>query len=407
MLIGQDTNLKGSLGYKGERGYSAYEIAVQNGFSGTEEEWLETLGTLDPNTVEFKSNKTTTVSSSSTDVQYPSAKATYDAIQQQAFTYSGDTLPIGATIEWFSDTIPTNWLLLNGQAISRTDFSELFTLYGTTFGVGNGTTTFNIPDMRDYVPIGKSSTDTNINTLGKKYGEKTHTLAGEEMPSHRHLFSLVGEGSGSYGYNVSSLSIGSAQNSYTNNTGGGLAHNNMQPSIATNFIVKAKQSSGLIANVAQAFSTSNTDSYSCSYINNIENKISRKYAIAYPTVQQSLASNTQIALNTFKQNVGNKFTLLNNSVVVGAGVSKIAVSACIFAEGVNNTNYVWGQIQKNNVSVTTFITSSTSGFLSIPLLSQITEVEEGDTISLVADSTAGGTSRIGAENTYIQLEIVE
>lgn len=82
MLIGQDTNLKGSLGYKGERGCSAYEIALQNGFSGTEEEWLETLGTLDPNTVEFKSNKTTTVSSSSTDVQYPSAKATYDAIQR-------------------------------------------------------------------------------------------------------------------------------------------------------------------------------------------------------------------------------------------------------------------------------------------------------------------------------------
>ena len=167
------------------------------------------------------------------------------------------------------------------------------------------------------------------------------------------------------------------------------------------------QYNGLITNVAQTKIDSDTDTYSCNYINIMENKISRKYAIAYPTAQQSLASTTQIALNTFKQNVGNKFTLLNNSVVVGAGVSKVALSACIFAEAVNNTGYVWGQIRKNNVSVIACITSSTCGFLSTPLSSQIIEVEEGDTISLVADSTAGGTSRIGVENTYIQLEIVE
>jgi microcystin-dependent protein len=407
MLIGQDANLKGTLGYKGERGYSAYETAVQNGFEGTIQEWLDTLGTLEPNSVEFKSNKTTEVNDTSTDNQYPSAKATYDAIQQQAFTYSGDTLPIGATIEWFSDTIPSNWLLLNGQAISRTDFAELFTLYGTTFGVGNGSTTFNIPDMRDYVPVGKSASDTNINALGEKYGSKTHTLSINEIPNHNHSLSgYYGNADGAY-YIKSGNNTGTLADIQTGYIGGGQAHNNMQPSIATNFIVKAKQSSGLIANVAQTFSSSTQDTYSCNYINSIENKISRKYAIAYPTAQQSLASNTQISLNAFYKNVGNKFTLSNNSVVVGAGVSKIAISGCIFAEEVDNTNYVWGQIKKNNVSIITCIVSSTCGFVSTPLPYQIIEVQEGDIISLYADSTAGGTSRIGTENTYIQLEIVE
>jgi CRISPR/Cas system CSM-associated protein Csm3 (group 7 of RAMP superfamily) len=253
MLIGQDANLKGTLGYKGERGYSAYETAVQNGFNGTEEEWLDTLGTLEPNSVEFKSNKTTEVNNTSTDNQYPSAKATYDAIQD------------------------------------------------------------NIENAIDDAKLTPQTT-------------KTET---------------------------------------------------------------------------------DTDVYSCNYINSIENKISRKYAIAYPTAQQSLASNTQISLNAFYKNVGNKFTLSNNSVVVGAGVSKIAISGCIFAEEVNNTNYVWGQIKKNNVSIITCIVSSTCGFVSTPLPYQIIEVQEGDIISLYVDSTAGGTSRIGTENTYIQLEIVE
>lgn len=65
----------------------------------------------------------------------------------------GDTEEIGSVKLWFSNTIPQNWLLLNGQAISRTEYSELFEILGTTYGSGDDSTTFNLPDMRQRVPV--------------------------------------------------------------------------------------------------------------------------------------------------------------------------------------------------------------------------------------------------------------
>lgn len=76
----EQKKLIGNIGYKGERGYSAYEIAVKNGFIGTEEEWLEQIISSTYNAIEYIINKTTSVSSSSTDTQYPSAKAVNDKI---------------------------------------------------------------------------------------------------------------------------------------------------------------------------------------------------------------------------------------------------------------------------------------------------------------------------------------
>lgn len=76
----QQKKLIGNIGYKGERGYSAYEIAVQNGFIGTEEEWLEQIISNTYDAIEYINNKTTAINSSSTDIQYPSAKAVNDKI---------------------------------------------------------------------------------------------------------------------------------------------------------------------------------------------------------------------------------------------------------------------------------------------------------------------------------------
>ena len=76
----EQKKLIGNIGYKGERGYSAYEIAVKNGFVGTEEEWLEQIISSTYNAIEYINNKTTAINSSSTDTQYPSAKAVNDKI---------------------------------------------------------------------------------------------------------------------------------------------------------------------------------------------------------------------------------------------------------------------------------------------------------------------------------------
>ena len=66
-------------------------------------------------------------------------------------------VPTGSVIMWPSNTSPTNWKICNGDAISRVTFVDLFSLIGTTFGVGDGSTTFNIPDYRDRMPFGANT----------------------------------------------------------------------------------------------------------------------------------------------------------------------------------------------------------------------------------------------------------
>lgn len=111
---------------------------------------------------------------------------------------TGDTLPIGAITEWGSDTVPLNWLLCNGQAVSRTTYQDLFNTIGTTYGTGDGFATFNLPDLRKRVPVGKDSTDSDFNALGNTGGEKTHQLTVNEMPSHQHDVGIFGDAGGPY-----------------------------------------------------------------------------------------------------------------------------------------------------------------------------------------------------------------
>jgi microcystin-dependent protein len=63
-------------------------------------------------------------------------------------------LPVGSVSMFAGSSAPTGWLLCNGAAVSRTTFSALFAIIGTTYGAGNGSTTFNVPDMRGRAAIG-------------------------------------------------------------------------------------------------------------------------------------------------------------------------------------------------------------------------------------------------------------
>ncbi len=194
--------------------------------------------------------------------QYVSSNyATKDDVK----TPTGDTLPIGAVLEWYSDTIPVNWLLCNGQAISRTDYAELFSLFGTKYGVGDGSTTFNLPDMRGKGPIGEDENDEDFNEIGKTGGEKKHTLTIAEMPSHSHSPSENTAVMMQNGTNEIQQVSGGRTYSFLNigYTGGNQPHNNLQPYAVCKFIIKAKQSSGLVATVVDNLeSTSETDALS-------------------------------------------------------------------------------------------------------------------------------------------------
>ena len=173
---------------------------------------------------------------------------------------TGDTLPIGSIMPYGSATAPINWLVCDGSAVSRTTYAELFSAIGTSFGSGDGSTTFNLPNLKGKVAVGIDSNDTDFNTIGETGGSK-------ELQEHNHVLGKsAGAGSQTdWAYTVSSVSNAgtvSTQNAGTGNAG------NLQPYQVVCYIIKAKQSAGLIANVSNTYSTSQTDTYSCNYVNN-------------------------------------------------------------------------------------------------------------------------------------------
>lgn len=142
-------------------------------------------------------------------------------------------------------TAPAGWLLCAGQAVSRTRYAALFAAIGTTFGAGDGSTTFNLPDLRGRAfagldNMGGSSanvvTDPSADSLGGTMGAETHTLTEDEMPAHTHWVAAgpSGSNSGSIGYGNGTTPSG--RNASTR--GGDQAHNNMPPTLFGNWIIK-------------------------------------------------------------------------------------------------------------------------------------------------------------------------
>lgn len=192
---------------------------------------------------------------------------------------ASDTLPIGAIVSYASATAPTGWLVCDGQAISRTTYANLFAVISTQYGAGDGSTTFNVPNLKGKVVVGLDESDADFNTLGNSGGEKTHKLSIAEMPSHQHdmdddvyggytnKMGVRGDGGGG----ERSIPQYSQTNAYSKYmpmpTGGSQAHNNLQPYQVQNYIIKAFQSAGIMAQVAQIETTNSTNVYSCNYIN--------------------------------------------------------------------------------------------------------------------------------------------
>lgn len=146
--------------------------------------------------------------------------------------------PIGIVDVFAGSTIPTGWLECTGAAVSRTTYAALFAVIGTTFGAGDGSTTFNTPDLRGRSVVGYKSTDSNFNAIGKTGGTKTHTLTIAELPAHTHT--------GCPAITVTAAGATSTASSYASETtatsgsaGTGGSHNNLPPYIVMKMIIKA------------------------------------------------------------------------------------------------------------------------------------------------------------------------
>lgn len=164
----------------------------------------------------------------------------------------GAAIPAGVMLPYAGSSAPSGFLLCAGQAVSRSTYSALFAAIGTTFGAGNGSTTFNVPDLRGRVAGGKddmggsaanrlttSGSGVDGITLGAAGGAETHTLTTPQLPAHTHALNaqtLSGRNTSSGG-GETIMYAGSGFN--TNQAGSGAAHNNTQPTLVTNYIIKA------------------------------------------------------------------------------------------------------------------------------------------------------------------------
>jgi microcystin-dependent protein len=155
-------------------------------------------------------------------------------------------VPTGAILPYGGGSAPSGWLLCDGAAVSRTTYDDLFTAIGTAYGVGDGSTTFNVPDLRGRYPLGADNmggasadrvTSAQADSLGGADGSETHTLIESEIPAHVHTIDVtVAGGTGGY---VGAGSVSSVSpDKDTESTGGDGAHNNMPPYLTVNYIIR-------------------------------------------------------------------------------------------------------------------------------------------------------------------------
>jgi len=179
--------------------------------------------------------------------------------------------PPGVVMAFAGAAAPTGWLLCSGQNVSRTTYAALFSAIGTAHGVGDGSTTFGIPNLQGRIPVGRDTGQTEFDVLGEAGGAKTHALIASEIPAHTHAISLTtssdnhnhsatlkGDSSTlAHGHNEVNTFSSGGTGKVTNGTGvvssdahdhtvagdtasvgGGTVHNNLQPYLVMNYIIK-------------------------------------------------------------------------------------------------------------------------------------------------------------------------
>lgn len=199
----------------------------------------------------------TTASSAALPVSAISATGTPSATTYLRGDASWATItgvPSGSVMPYAGSSAPTDWLLCSGAAVSRTTYAALFAVIGTTYGSGDGSTTFNLPDLRGRSAFGvdnmggtaanritSGGSGITGTTLGAAGGAETVTLSTSQIPSHTH--NVVGKTSFTGSTTVVTINNNGNGGDVTVSgaaqaTGGGGAHNTVPPAIMLNYIIK-------------------------------------------------------------------------------------------------------------------------------------------------------------------------
>lgn len=135
--------------------------------------------------------------------------------------------PTGTIVEWTASSLPSGFLECNGSAVSRSTYSALFAIVGTTYGVGDGSSTFNLPNLSDNIPVGKSNNKALASTGGANTVQSTGNIAGstanatlstDQLASHSHPAGANPRSEPSPG------NFAGATAASTGSTGGGTGH---------------------------------------------------------------------------------------------------------------------------------------------------------------------------------------
>lgn len=167
--------------------------------------------------------------------------------------------PVGTIHAYAGPVAPANYVLMDGRALKRAEYPALYALIGDTYGAGDGSTTFNVPDARGRALVALDTAQAEFNAMGKKGGAKTVALTAAQNGAHSHLLSSGGHAhafswGGAGGTNVhvqnAIAAVGAPPSnnlttyqSVWNRTaadGAGEAHNNLQPFLTVAYVIKAK-----------------------------------------------------------------------------------------------------------------------------------------------------------------------
>jgi microcystin-dependent protein len=143
-------------------------------------------------------------------------------------------IPTATIVPWSSASVPTGFLECNGQAVSRSTYSALFAIVASTYGGGDGSSTFNVPDLQNNVAVGKSNNKALASTGGANTVTSTGnvggstanaTLSAPQLASHSHNIQIQGQGPGaSSQFGVTQFRTNPGVGYGSQNTGGGGGH---------------------------------------------------------------------------------------------------------------------------------------------------------------------------------------
>lgn len=154
-------------------------------------------------------------------------------------------VPTGTMLDFAASTAPAGFLACDGTTVSRTTYSALFAVIGTTWGSGDGSTTFTLPDFKRRVAVGSGGTGTSTlaNSVGSTGGSETHTQTVAEMPSHTHG---VNDSGHTHAIDTGTGATGTSKDAAAGDGGGGRTSHN-----ATTGITIQSTGSGTAFNIMQ------------------------------------------------------------------------------------------------------------------------------------------------------------